>query len=67
MTNQPQKDKEIKSAAKNTSTKDLISTSEKYLKESASKREKKTSFVPLYELETLQEPEQLTEVYNVIH
>ena len=67
LTNQPQTDKEIKSAAKNTSNNDLISTSEKYLKESTSKREKKTSFVPLYELETLQEPEQLTEVYNVIH
>tara|TARA_Y100000389_G_C17150445_1_gene359351 strand:- start:6 stop:554 length:549 start_codon:yes stop_codon:yes gene_type:complete len=67
LTNQPQKNKEIKNAAKNSSTRDLISTSEKYLKESTSKREKKTSFVPLYELETLDEPEQLTEVYNVIH
>ena len=34
LTNQPKKDKEIKNAAKNTSTKDLISISENYLKES---------------------------------
>ena len=65
LTNQPPKDKEIKNAAKNTSTKDLISISTNYLKESNTKREKQNSFVPLYELESLQEPEQLEQVYNM--
>ena len=66
LTNQPAKDKEIKNAAKNTSGKDLISISTNYLKESNTKREKQNSFVPLYELESIQEPEQLEQVYNVI-